>query len=348
MTATLPSLDVLLIEDNPGDARLVEHQLRDPQVADIAGDVTLSHAESLSEGLDAVDRLSYDVLFLDLGLPESSGIATLDRALEEVSEIPIVVLTGLADRETAVQSIQRGAQDYLPKDDLDAATIARTLRYAVERHQQDQQLRRKNERLGKFANVVSHDLRNPLNIATGRLELARTEYDNVHLDEVADALERMELLIDDLLTLAREGDSIESVKPIPIVPLVDDCRRNVGLEQKAVVTEAECAICADERRLTQLLENLFRNAVDHNDEPVTITVGIDEGTFYVEDDGAGIPEDDRDRIFKSGYSTSTEGTGFGLMIVEEIASAHGWSISVTESDGGGARFEITGVEFEGR
>jgi signal transduction histidine kinase len=346
MSTTELSLDVLLVEDNPGDAQLVEHHLDAPHVADIVGDVTLSHTEALADGLDELERTSYDILFLDLGLPESTGLTTLERTLEEVTRIPIVVLTGLDDREIAVQSIQRGAQDYLPKEDLDADTLARALRYAFERHQQEEELRRQNERLDKFASVVSHDLRNPLNVAQGRLELARDECDSEDIHDVAGALDRMETLIDDLLTLARQGDTIDTLEPVDIASLVDECWRNTDTGSADIVVETERAIYADASRLKQLLENLIRNAVEHNDEPVTITVGVGKGdVFYVEDDGSGIQESERDRIFESGYSTSREGTGFGLMIVEEIVNAHGWTIVVTDGDDRGARFEITGVDF---
>jgi signal transduction histidine kinase len=344
MSATELSLDVLLIEDNSGDAQLVEHHLNAPHVADIAGDVALTHAESLSDGLDELERASYDILFLDLGLPESTGLATLERTLDEVSRIPVVVLTGLDDRETAVQSIQQGAQDYLPKDDLDADTLARALRYAVERYQQEEELRRQNERLDQFASLVSHDLRNPLNVAKGRLEMVRCECDSDDLDEAAGALNRMEALISDLLTLARQGQTIDSLEPVDVAALVNKCWRNVETEDTAINIDVEGVIYADESRLQQLLENLFRNAIEHNDEPVTITVGVDGEVFYIEDDGSGIPGKERDEVFESGYSTSTEGTGFGLVIVEEVVNAYGWNISVTESEEGGARFEITDVE----
>jgi signal transduction histidine kinase len=344
MSATELSLDVLLIEDNPGDAQLVEHHLNAPHVADIAGEVALRHVESLSEGLDELERESYDILFLDLGLPESTGLATLERALDEVSRIPIVVLTGLDDRRTSIEAIQHGAQDYLPKDDLDADTLARTLRYAVERYQQEEKLRRQNERLDKFASLVSHDLRNPLNVAKGRLELVRDECDSDDIDEAAGALDRMEALINDLLALARQGQTIDSLEPVDVASLVTKCWRNVKTGETAISIDSDGVVYADESRLKQLLENLFRNAIEHNDEPVTITVGVDEEMLYIEDDGSGIPEDERDEVFQSGYSTSTEGTGFGLVIVAEIINAHGWEISVTDSDDGGARFEITGIE----
>lgn len=345
MVARELSLDVLLVEDNPGDARLVEHYLNSSPVIDFAGEVTLRHTESLSEAVDLLDQAESDILFLDLGLKESTGLDTLERAVEQVPRIPIVVLTGLDDRETAVQAVQRGAQDYLPKDGLDEDTLARTLRYAVERHQQEEELKRQNERLDKFASVVSHDLRNPLNVAKGRLTLIQEECDSTHIDDVAQAHERMEALIDDLLTLARQGETIDTSTAVELDALINECWRNIETPHADIRVETNQAIYADANRFKQLLENLFRNAIEHNTNSVTITVGVEEETIYIEDDGSGIPEEHRDRIFESGYSTSRNGTGFGLMIVEEIATAHGWTITVNDSYDTGTRFEITGVEF---
>lgn len=95
--------------------------------------------------------------------------------------------------------------------------------------------------------------------------------------------------------------------------------------------------------MKQILDNLLRNAVEHGGEGVTVTVGDLEDGFYVADSGAGIPEDERERVFEHGYSRSG-GTGLGLDHVQESVAAHGWEISVTESETGGARFEITGFE----
>jgi signal transduction histidine kinase len=93
-----------------------------------------------------------------------------------------------------------------------------------------------------------------------------------------------------------------------------------------------------------LLENLFSNAVEHDDGDVTVTIGDTADGFYVADDGPGIPEERREDVFEAGYSTAEDGTGFGLRIVGQIARAHGWSVRATGSAAGGARFEIGGIE----
>jgi len=154
-------------------------------------------------------------------------------------------------------------------------------------------------------------------------------------------------LIADLLALAREGEDVSETELVDVASLAETCWRNVATDDAALVTEIDRRIRADESRLRQLVENLIRNAIAHGGADVTMTVGgLDDG-FYVEDDGPGIPEEERDDVFEAGYSTTERGTGFGLNIVERVAHAHGWETRVTEGNAGGARIEITGVEVAG-
>jgi PAS domain S-box-containing protein len=231
----------------------------------------------------------------------------------------------------------------VPRYDADGETVG-TIGYFIDISER-KQLQRERDRLEKFTGIVSHDLRNPLKIASGRLELAREECDSEHLHGVAKAHARMESLIDDLLTLAREGKKVTDPEPVALDELIENCWQTVDTAAATLVADVDRTMWADQSRVRQLLENLLRNAVDHGGDDVTITVGtLDEG-FYVADDGPGIPEEEREHIFESGYTTSDDGTGFGLVIVQEIANAHDWQIRATESEAGGARFEITGVEF---
>ena len=208
------------------------------------------------------------------------------------------------------------------------------------------EIERQKERLEEFTSVVSHDLRNPLNVADGRVELAREACGSEHLDAASDALDRMGELIDDLLGLARSGDRIDEAVPVDLGTAVEDSRRNVDGDL-TVVAATDRRIRADPSRLGQVFENLFRNAVEHAGSDVTVTVGDLAAGFYVEDDGPGVPEDDREAVFDAGYSTTHDGTGFGLSIVRQVANAHGWTVRATGGTDGGARFEITGVEFVG-
>ncbi|WP_254279046.1 hybrid sensor histidine kinase/response regulator [Haloarcula marina] len=223
----------------------------------------------------------------------------------------------------------------LPSADGEFTGTAGVIRDIAERKEREQ-------RLSEFASVVSHDLRNPLNVVQGRLSLAQQTGDTGHLGDASAAAERMEQLIDDLLTLARQGQSVGTTETVDIATVAERAWASVQTEEAALVSGATDTIEADPDRLRELFENLFRNATDHGAEDVVVTVGLlDEfAGFYVADDGPGIPEADRDRVFERGYTTSENGTGFGLAIVEDIAEAHGWTPAVTVSDDGGARFEF--------
>lgn len=208
------------------------------------------------------------------------------------------------------------------------------------------------EEFDTFTKVVSHDLRNPLNVASGHVELLyddiadqNTEY-RQRLRKVMYAHDRMETLIENLLTLARSGGKLNSAEWIAFDSLCQRCWQNVSTADAQLVVEFDSEVRADASRLQQLVENLIRNAIEHGGENVTVTVGkTDNGDgFYVADDGIGIPDDMKGQVFQNGFSTLSDGTGFGLAIVTEIADAHGWEVEVTESQSGGARFDITNVD----
>jgi len=210
--------------------------------------------------------------------------------------------------------------------------------------QREAELSRQNDRLEEFASVVSHDLRNPLNVASGHLDLLAEDCDSDHVEDVRQAHERMGDLIDDLLTLAREGDGVSRPEPVTLDVAARTCWESVATGDATLVCDAADTISADRSRLHQLLENLFRNSVEHGGEAVTVRLENLPDGFAVEDDGSGIDPADRDSVFDAGYTTADAGSGFGLSIVEEVAEAHGWDVTLTESAAGGARFEITGVD----
>ncbi|MFB6251251.1 MAG: sensor histidine kinase [Halobellus sp.] len=135
------------------------------------------------------------------------------------------------------------------------------------------------------------------------------------------------------------------MEPVALDEIAGAAWRTVESPSASLNAETDQTVRCDPTRLQQLLENLYRNAVEHGGAEIAVTVGEVADGFYVEDNGLGIPEDKREEVFEPGYSTATDGTGFGLRIVKQVAEAHGWTVRVTESDAGGARFEVTGVEF---
>jgi PAS domain S-box-containing protein len=250
------------------------------------------------------------------------------------------------------------------------ALFASHVETAVDRAEAEAELRDERDRLEEFASVVAHDLRNPLTIASGRLELLADAENapNEHVEPLRTALDRMESIITDILRLSRQGDAIGEVETVDLVACVDDAWRSVDTDAARLRRPDDLGtVRADRGRLQELFENLFRNSVEHGstdnrrgsagdsvehgstaphsddaDPSVTVRVGpLDRATgFYVADDGPGIPPARRDHVFEYGQSSVDEGTGIGLAVVERIVRAHGWEITAGESADGGARFDV--------
>jgi len=214
----------------------------------------------------------------------------------------------------------------------------------TERVNHQRELERQNERLDEFTSVVSHDLRNPLTVLGGAIEMAERTGDAEHFGRARRSVDRMEQLVDDLRTLAKQGNRVTDLEPIRLERIARASWQTVETPEADLRVETDQTVMADETRLKQLFENCIGNAVEHGDGAVTVTVGDCDSGFYIADDGPGIPPEDRETVFESGYSTAEEGTGFGLSIVQSIVEAHGWEIDLVESDDGGARFEVTGVK----
>jgi len=189
----------------------------------------------------------------------------------------------------------------------DDGRIICVVRNITERKQREQKLRQQNERLEEFTSVVSHDLRSPLNVAQGRIELVRNEHDSNHLETAAAAIEWSITFVDDLLTLAQQSEQITDLQHVALATIVNKCWRNVGTETSRLVVYTDWQIRADPSRLKQLLENLLRNAVEHGGDDVTVTVGDVPSGFCVEDDGPGIPSDERDSYGRALVFTGSYG-----------------------------------------
>jgi PAS domain S-box-containing protein len=218
-------------------------------------------------------------------------------------------------------------------------------RNVTERVERERQLRQQNERLEEFAGVISHDLRNPLNVAQARATLLAEQTESEHLDPLLRSLDRMEAIVEDTLTLARQGETISETESISLTHLVGKCWATVDTDDATIEIIDEMTFQGDFDRLRHVFENLFRNAVEHGGSDVTVRVGCHDGKgIHVEDDGPGIPVEKRDEVLEPGYSSARGGTGFGLTIVKRIVEAHGWELSITDGTDGGARFEFEMAE----
>ena len=205
-----------------------------------------------------------------------------------------------------------------------------------------------DERLETIGSILSHDLSSPLTVARAYLDEAMDSGDLDDLEKVRLAIDRVDEITSGLEAFARTGRAVDELHDVELDVAAEDCWTLVDAEAATLVTADTEVILADEQRLRQLLDNLFSNAVQHAGPDATVRVGtLDDRTgFFVEDDGPGIPEEERERVFEHGYSGSDEHSGFGLGIVRGIVEAHGWDVDVGESEAGGARFEVTGVRLD--
>jgi len=202
-------------------------------------------------------------------------------------------------------------------------------------------------RFEEFAGLLAHDLRNPLNVVTANLEALAVDREAEALEAALAAADRMERLVERMLRLARAGRTMGEPEAVTLSAVCEQARRAVELpEAGAVEVAGDRELRADAERLQVVLENLFRNAVEHAGPEVTVTVGPCEGGFYVADDGPGLPDGDPETLFEPGYSTAADGTGLGLAIVRRVVEAHGGTVTATEGEQGGARFEIRGLAVD--
>jgi len=220
----------------------------------------------------------------------------------------------------------------------------------TDRYLAEQAVSERNDLLELVAGVLSHDLRNPLSVALARNEMLASD-DDGHVETVERSLERMNDIIDDALLIARETD-VADLETVDLGDAARDAWSHVRTDGSELHAPTDEAIAADRTLLLQLFENLFRNSIEHGtpddaggdtETAVTLTVEVGDDGFSVADDGPGIPADQREQVFEAGFTTGRGGSGLGLLIVREIATAHGWDVDVTEGPEGGAMFVVSGV-----
>jgi signal transduction histidine kinase len=329
-------IHVLLIEDSPGDARLIQLMLGEAKGLNF----DLTWVDNLADGIERLRSGRIDVVLLDLGLPGSHGLETLQRLQDQSANVPtLVVLSGLTDEEVAVRSLQRGAQDYLVKGQVDCALLVRAIRYAIGRSQADEALRHAHAALQErtaeliaakeraeianraksaFLAHMSHDLRSPLNGILGFAQLLQVDASlNDRQRTASNAIvqcgEHLLTLINDILDLAKiEAGKLEICPAdVPLrkfLQAVGDIIR-VRVAQKPglalvcdVAADLPAGLHVDERRLRQVLLNLLDNAVKFTDQgQVTLRVRYLSAQsrlrVEIEDTGVGMTEEQMSHLF---------------------------------------------------
>jgi signal transduction histidine kinase len=323
---------ILLVEDNSGDRRLISEMLA--EASNVTFDV--KYADRLQAAMEYLDQNRVEVILLDLGLPDSQGLETLKRVYAQVSELPIVVLTGLNDEMIGVQAVNEGAQDYLIKGQVDTHLLRRTIRYAIERKQAEERERRlqlqldlsnRLASLGLMVEGIAHEINNPLTSAIGfahlqeplRMLSSYTQLlDKRYSDKLGndadefiayamDGNKRMRSLLHDLLEYSRVGTRGKPFSLVNCEHIVEQAIANlkIAIEEcdASVSYDILPTIMGDEGQLVRLFQNLIGNAIKfRREEAPQVHISAKRMnyivTFSVKDNGIGIDPQHSQSIFE--------------------------------------------------
>lgn len=363
------ALHVLLVEDNPGDATFIRRLLVDAAAMQADGqDFDLTCVETLAGGLHALLAQPADVVLLDLSLPDSQGLETLERIQAAAPALPVVVLTGLADQHAALAAMQHGAQDYLVKGRVDPYALSNSIRYARERKHLLEELRchsasleEQNVELDAFAHTVAHDLKNhvftvvgnaDLLLETGALEGEPAEM----LAAMLQSGQKMAQIIEELLLLAQVRRSeVESVV-VDMLPLLTEVQSRVqpllgARGGELILCGAECwpPALGYAPWLEEVWYNYISNAIKYGGSPPRVEVGAerqgeDRVCFWVRDNGQGLSAAQMQKLFAEFsrvHSHGAGGHGLGLSIAKRIVEHLGGEVSVQSQPGAGSTFRFT-------
>lgn len=365
---TTDAIQVLVIEDNPGDARLVKEAL-----SEVTGTrFGLQFAERLSAGIDRLGEGGVDVVLLDLGLPDATGIDGIVRIQFEVPTVPIVVLTGSDDETVAREAVNAGAQDFVVKGKLGPDVLDRTLRYAIDRHSRlvqlskvNRQLEEMNELRNEFVAIVAHDLRGPMASITGFADLLIGGWDTLadgekinYVQVISRNTKHLSEFVEDVLQVARieAREFTYDIRAFDIGTLaqraVDEAAMTHGTGRFKLVAPGDLPLAlGDEDRQWQVLTNLLSNAVKFSpaEEPIAVALSCtgDSVQVAVTDHGPGIAEDDLAKLFQKFGRLSqpggrkTAGTGLGLYICKTLVETQQGRLWCESSPGRGSTFLYT-------
>jgi len=365
-------LNVLLVEDNSGDAHLIKRLLTKSSATKYAVD----SVNRLNAGIERCDQGSVDVVLLDLGLPDSQGLATVATMRAAVPHVPIIVLTGLDDLELAVHAVREGAQDYLVKGTATVDTLERAIYYAIERKNLEEQLTQYSEHLeelvqqktaelkraerlaaiGQMAAMVGHDLRSPLQAILNTIYLEKKQVDSLEgclaqqfragLDKIDEHVAYMSSMVTDLLDFAQTPNP--KITRTSTEQLVNDALRHVVAPNNVVIEKKLDPNLPDldvdpflmQRALTNIIGNALQAMPDGGGLSITTKKNGRSASINVADTGTGIPPENISKLFEPLFTTKSRGVGLGLAIVKSVIEAHGGTITVESDVGRGSKFCI--------
>lgn len=362
-------ISILLVEDSGPDAQYIEELFRECDwCRNTVGktefdEVDLHHVETLAacEEYLITDDIDIAVVLLDLNLPDSRNLETVDAVLDVTTDEAVVVLTGLNDEQVGIEAVERGAQDYLVKDDVNATLLCRTIRYARERQHRERQLRRRNEELALLTQLLQHDIRDDMALIEGWGETLREHVDA----DGQQYLERMLAASNHTLeftdTVGEFLDALQnrenvSLQPFELKSTLESELETVRSTHPDVTLTVEGDLPAVDVAATNLLSSVFRNvlanAIQHNDTEtpaidVRATVADETVTVTVADNGPGIADSKKDAIFgRTDAGLADPECGVGLYLVDTLLDLYGGDVRVRDNEPRGTVFEITLKGFD--
>ena len=356
------AIKILLIEDNEVDARLIKEYLRNASgtedgVSSAMFDLTIKN--SLSSGLEFLAKEDAHAVLLDLNLPDSFGLETFYKIHKKMPKIPILILTGLSDRELAVKAVREGAGDYLVKGEVDDRLLRRSISYAIERKKSEEELllaqnnlekkvvertielKERYDEIEQLVYAISHDLILPLVTIKGFLGYLKKDIASggrqrieIDLGLVGDAVERMEALLVRALDVSSIGKLSNTRERVPYGEIVQEALRLAAdkissSEARVTVANDFPLVNVDRPRIVDVLVNLIENCIRYaGDTGLQIEIGYqvkeDEAVFFVKDDGQGIDPVMQKDIFRLFYRGSEEEkSDAGLALSRRIIEVHG-------------------------
>lgn len=350
------AIRVLLIEDSTSDAQLIRHLLSvAPRVR-----FDVDWTPRFGEGLGRLEGSTYDVVLLDLSLPDAHRLDTVAKAVFHAPDVPIVVLTGFDHESTALEAVDAGAQDYLIKGRVDSDTLVRAIRYAIERQRVLVELRKLHASQTDFIANAAHELRTPLAVIAWTVELLTSKGpDGIDIETKEQSLEllqrqagRVRALVGNLLDLSRlESGSLELVRQRLLVDeVVAEAVKSTPPPPGATVAQdvpAGLRVLAEAVRLEQVLTNLLANAYQYAGGAITVEASDkdDHVLLVVRDAGPGVSRDMVPQLFvpfaRGPNAVDTEGSGLGLALVDKIVQALKGRIWYEPNKPRGARFCVT-------
>lgn len=357
--------NILVIEDNYPDYRMIDILLSNHEQNTLPFQYTLLQAQYLNQGVSFFEKNAFDIVLLDLNLPDSNGIQTIKKFFSYVEDCPVIILTGINDAEIGYAAIREGAEDYLIKGSFESLFLVKTILYAIERFQNKRgqiKLAVQENRVTSLRQLISdvaHDFRTPLSAISTSLYLYNKTQNNEYLETISGQVHYLRDMLEDFLQLSKLDNETEilSLFTQDIVKTVRDlCDDYSGIAEakgKKMFMNSDieyCFVKYDRKLIYRAFLNIINNAIKYTGDNgiIELKTGQTGKKFFFEviDNGIGIDEESLPKVFDRFYrsdparSSNTGGSGLGLSICKKIIDIHKGTIKITSEIGVGTTVRV--------